>query len=119
MRATMRFFRKTETTPADAAHTLVVEFEYGTLDPTPLFQLESRLEQRLRQSRAGVYDGNQMAPDGSSGQLQVRGDDANFLLETLQPVFERSAFLRGARVRLRYGPDVPGIHEKEIILAAD
>ena len=94
-------------------HAVLVYFEYGTTDLTPLFSLERRLESAIVAERAGEYDGNEVAADGSDGVLYMYGPDADRLFQVIKPLLEAESFMQGARVKLRYGPPEDGVHEAE------
>jgi hypothetical protein len=46
------------------------------------------------------------------------GPDADRLFEAVRPVLESAGFMRGARVRLRYGPPEDGVREREVVLGS-
>jgi hypothetical protein len=46
------------------------------------------------------------------------GRDADALFRAARPVLESCPFMRGARVRVRYGPPADGVHEVEHVLPA-
>src|SRR2546422_145094 len=50
---------------------VLVHFDYGSRDLAPFFQFEDRLEQAIKASGAGEYDGNELAIDGSDGTLYM------------------------------------------------
>lgn len=119
-------------TPAPAAppapeHCLIVEFDYGSTDPTPVFLVGDQLVAALASARsgeldgdeitAGEFDGNEMAADGSSGSLYLYGADADRLLEVVRPVLLQHPFLHGAKLRLRYGPPGPDVRRRELTLS--
>jgi hypothetical protein len=103
---------------ASSDHALIVHFEYGSTDLSRLFGLEELIEQALARDGAGELDGNEVAADGSDGFLYLYGPDADRLFEAVRPVLESADFMRGARVRLRYGPPEDGVREREVVLGS-
>jgi hypothetical protein len=93
-----------------------VHFAYGSTDLSRLFALEERLEAVIADASAGEFDGNEVATDGSDGTLYMYGPDADALFAVVRPALEATDFMRGARVRLRYGPPEDGIREVEVVL---
>ena len=92
-------------------HAVIVHFRYGSTNLEPLFKLEDRLENALAATKAGEYDGNEMAVDGQHGVLYMYGPDADRLYEAVAPILERESFMRGARIKKRYGPPEDGVRE--------
>jgi len=97
-------------------HAVIVHFQYGSTDLWRLFALEDELERAIVAAGAGEFDGNEVAADGSDGYLYMYGPDADRLFAAVRPALEASAFMRGARVQLRYGPPEDGVKEREIEL---
>jgi hypothetical protein len=97
-------------------HAVIVQFHYGSTDLSPLFDLEQRLERAIATAKAGEFDGNEIAADGSDGYLYMYGPDADRLFAAVRATLEATDFMRGARVRLRYGPPDDGVRETEIDL---
>jgi hypothetical protein len=99
-------------------HAVIVTFGYGgSTDLDPLFSLEKQLESNIAAARAGEYDGNEVAVDGSDGTLYMYGPDADKLFAAVRPTLEACSFMRGAVVKLRYGPPADGVSEREVRLA--
>ena len=104
--------------PAQAAdHAVIVAFRYGSTDLQPLFALEQELERAIAAARAGEYDGNEIAADGSVGTLYMYGPDADRLYESVRPVLEASPLMRGAQITRRYGPPGPGVRKATTTIA--
>ncbi len=99
-------------------HAVIVHFQYGSTDLTRIFELEDLLESAIEASGAGEFDGNEVATDGSDGNLYMYGRDADQLFETVRPILESTDFMQGATVVLRYGPPKDGVREKKVILAS-
>jgi hypothetical protein len=98
-------------------HAVVVHFDYiGSTDLQPLFAVEEKLEAAIEAASAGEFDGNEVAVDGSDGYLYMYGPDADRLFAAVRPVLEACSFMRGARVKLRYGPAESGVPEKRVVL---
>ena len=112
-----RLFGRKSPPPA-ADHAVIVHFDYGSTNLQPLFELEKRLESAIAEVSAGEFDGNEVATDGSDGYLYMYGPDADALFRAVRPVLEACAFMRGARVRVRYGPAAEGVREVEHVLPA-
>jgi hypothetical protein len=104
--------------PPPSDHAVIVHFDYGSTDLKPLFELEQRLEAAIAAAVAGEFDGNEVATDGSDGFLYMYGPDADVLFAAVRPVLEACVFMRGARVRVRYGPPSDGVQEVQHVLLA-
>jgi hypothetical protein len=94
-----------------AEHAVIVNFNYGSTDLEPLFELEEQLETAIAEADAGEFDGNEIATDGSDGTLFMYGPDADRLFDVIRPILEAAPFMKGARVRKRYGPPEDGVRE--------
>ena len=70
---------------------------------------ERQLESAITAAQAGEYDGNEVAVDGSDGTLYMYGPDADKLFAAIRPALEACSFMKGALVRLRYGPPADGV----------
>lgn len=79
-------------------------------------ELEQQLERAIAAARAGEFDGNEVAADGSDSYLYMYGPDADRLFAAVRATLEATEFMRGARVRLRYGPSDGGVQETQIDL---
>lgn len=90
---------------------VLVNFDHGSADLEPLHELEDQLIAALEEAGAGEYDGHEVAVDGGDGTLYMYGPDADSLFAVVRPILERSALMRGARVRVRYGPPGAAIRE--------
>ena len=99
-------------------HAVIVRFAYGSTNLQPIFDLEDKLERAINAARAGQFDGNEVAADGSEGTLYMYGPDADRLFATVKPILESSSFMRGARVTLRYGPPGDEVRAREVVLGA-
>jgi hypothetical protein len=110
------FKKKSEPPSRPPEHAVLVQFGYGTTDLSRLFSLEERLEAAIAAAGVGAFDGNEIATDGSDGTLYMYGPDADALFAVVRPALEATDFMRGARVRLRYGPPEDGIREVEVVL---
>jgi hypothetical protein len=93
---------------------VIVEFQYGSLDLGPLFELEDKVAAAIDAAGAGEYDGNEIATDGSDGSLYMYGPDAARLADVVRPVLETAPFMKGARLRIRYGE--PGSDAREDVV---
>jgi hypothetical protein len=97
-------------------HAVIVHFQYGSTDLARLFVLEEQLERAILTADAGEFDGNEVAADGSDGYLYMYGPDADRLFAAVRSALESAEFMRGARVKLRYGPPEEGVKEIEVEL---
>lgn len=111
------FVQKSAVDPAPE-HAVIVRFRYGSTDLEPIFALESELEKAITAAGAGELDGNEIATDGSDGSFYMYGPDADRLLAAVRPVLDAASFMRGARVKLRYGKAQSGAREHELVLGA-
>lgn len=112
------FGSKSEPPAKPVEHAVIVNFTYiGSTDLSPLFALERQLEEAITSARAGEYDGNEVAVDGSHGCLYMYGPDADKLFAVVRPALEACGFMKGAKVRLRYGPPSDGVRESTVQLA--
>ena len=103
--------------PQTPDHAVIVHFDYGSTDLQPIFELEARLIAAITKAGAGEFDGNEVAADGSDGYLYMYGSDADALFAAVHPVLEQCAFMRGARVRVRYGLPADGIREVQHVIS--
>ena len=92
-------------------HAVIVHFSYGSNDLEALFALEDRLERAIASAGAGEFDGNEIAADGSDGQLFMYGPDADRLFDVIRPVLESAPFMQGAQAIKRYGPPEDGVRQ--------
>ncbi len=100
-----------------ADHAVIVHFNYGSTDLSRLFELEGKLEAAITAAKAGEYDGNEIAVDGSDGTLYMYGPDADRLFQVVEPILKITPFMSGAKVTVRYGPPTDGVREKEVTIA--
>ena len=95
---------------------VIIEFKYGIQGLDSLFELEERLEKIISEKKVGEYDGNEIAVDYSDGMLFMYGPNADQLFEAIKPILEQTAFMKGAKIKLRYGPPEDGVKEKTVNL---
>ena len=93
---------------------VIVRFQYGSTDLSRLFALQDRLESAIAAAKAGEFDGNEIAVDGSDGSLYMYGPDADRPFAVVLPVLKSSDFMKGAEVRRRYGP--PDDNSREVVI---
>jgi hypothetical protein len=89
---------------APARQEVVVYFSYGSTNLQHLYALEDSLRIALSDAAAGEYEGREIADDGSDGYLYMSGPDAEAVFRAISPVFAKTSFMRGAEVRLHFGP---------------
>ncbi len=97
-------------------HAVIVRFAYGNPDLEPLSDLEQQLENAIATAEAGEYDGNDIAVDHSDAILYMYGPNGDSLLAAVEPILERTDFVRGAEVTVRYGPPEDGVRERKIVI---
>lgn len=105
-------FRKAEPVAPPPEHAVIVEFSYGSTDLKPIFELGDRLREAIESAGAGEYDGNEVEAVGASGSLYMYGPSADALFNVVGPILRTCPFMRGATVRLRYGP--PGKESRQV-----
>ena len=115
-----RLFGKREVTPPaqQPEHAVIVHFEYGSTDLARMHDAERRLQDAIAEKAAGELDGNEIATDGSDGFFYMYGADADLLFAAVKPVLESVDFLRGARVKLRYGRPQENPRVRELVVGA-
>jgi hypothetical protein len=101
-----------------AEHAVIVQFQYGSTDLEPLFELENQLESAIETAKAGEYDGNEIAGDGGDARLYMYGRDADRLEEVVRPILGAASFMKGARITKRYGPPEAGVREVVVDLGS-
>ena len=99
-------------------HAVIIRFEYGQTDLSPLCELEDKLIAAIESADVGEFDGNEVAMDGSDGTLYMYGPDADRLFEVVRPVLASATCIRNAVATLRYGPPEDGVKEREVAIAA-
>ncbi len=96
---------------------VIVRCNYGSTNLEALYDLEDKLAARIEVAKAGEYDGNEIAADGSHAILYMYGPDADALLAAVRPILETTPFMKGATIRVRYGPPEDGVREIQVTLA--
>ena len=104
-----------EEPPAD--HAVIVQFQYGSKDLQPLFQVEDELRAAIKKAKVGELDGHETTPDGRGGFIYMHGPDADRLLEVVEPILESTAFMKGAKITRRYGPAKGGVKQTTTFIA--
>ena len=99
-------------------HAVIVRFDYGQTDLSPLYELEDQLIAAIESAEVGEFDGNEVAVDGSDGTLYMYGPDADRLFEVVRPVLASATCIRNAVATIRYGPPEDGVKEREVTIAA-
>ncbi len=97
-------------------HAVIIHFRYGIDELDPLHQLERVLEKLISEKGVGVYDGHEIAMDYSDGFLYMYGPNAEELFKAVQPMLEKTEFMKGAIAHLRFGPPEDGVREIEVKL---
>lgn len=98
----------------DPEQAVIIIFNYGIQDLDPLYELEEKLESVITENQVGEYDGHEIAVDYSDGILYMYGPNAELIFKVIKPTLESFDFMKGAFVRLRFGP--PSDDTKEITI---
>ena len=110
--------KKSPIPPKAPEQTVIVYFRYGSTNLERLFALEDELEAAIAKSSAGQYDGNEVNVDGSDGFLYMYGPDADLLFRAVQSTLEACPFMKGANVKIRYGPPANDVRQREVVIDA-
>ena len=102
-----------------AEHGVIVHFKYCKENLDPLFALEPQLETALANKNIGDYDGHEIATDYSDGFLYLHGNNAERLFKEIKPILTSTAFMTGAKVKLRFGPPEEGVREIDLIVGRE
>lgn len=95
---------------------VIIYFNYGLDDDEPFYELSNKLRILVDESGQGEYDGHEMAIDNSDGSFYLYGPDAKKLYKVIKETIERTSFMEGANVVLRFGPPEKGVKEVSFIL---
>ena len=95
---------------------VIIEFNYGLEEDEPFYDLSDKLRVVVEESGFGEYDGHEMAMDNSDGSFYLYGPDAKKLYEAVRKTIEETSFMKGANIRLRFGPPEAGVKEISFIL---
>jgi len=95
---------------------VIIEFNYGLEEIEPFYDLSDKLRALVDESNLGEYDGHEIAMDNSDGSFYMYGPDAKKLYELIKKTIEQTSFMKGANIRLRFGPLKPGVKEISFIL---
>ena len=98
-------------------HAVIVRFDYGQTDLSPLNQLEDTLTAAIESAAVGEFDGNEIAVDGSDGTFYMYGPNADRLFEVVRPVLASATCIRNAVATIRYVPPEDGVEEKRVAIA--
>ena len=99
-------------------HAVIVRFDYGQTDLSPLHELEDKLTDAIELAAVGEFDGNEIAMDGSDGTLYMYGPSADRLFDVVRPVLASADCIHNAVATIRYGPPEDGVQEKRVPIAA-
>jgi len=81
-----------------------VHFTYGSTNFQHLFALDDVLRNSISDAAVGVYDGHDVAADGSDGVFYFYGPDAEAIHQVIAPILADSSFMNGATITLWFGP---------------
>lgn len=59
----------------------------------------------------GGYDGHEIAVDYSDGFLYMYGPSAENLFDVIKPILLQPGFMKGAKIKLRFGPPIGNVKE--------
>ena len=90
---------------------VIINFNYGIQGLDSLHKLEEQLEKVIKEKKLGEYDGNEIAADYNDGILYMYGPSAERLFDSILPILEQTSFMKGAKVKLRFGPPEEGVKE--------
>src|SRR5258708_34422942 len=95
---------------------VIIYFNYGLDEDEPFYELSDKLRALVDESGLGEYDGHEMAMDNSDGSFYLYGPDAKKLYDVVKETIEKTTFMKGANVILRFGPPETGVKEVSFIL---
>lgn len=98
-----------------ATEAVLVHLVGSGLDPDALAPFEDRLDETVRSTATGEFDGNEVAVDGTGATLYLYGPSAERLYAAISRVLEAEPLSRGARVEIRAGP--PGSPSRTVRVA--
>ena len=90
---------------------VIIIFNYGLEEDEPFYDLSDKLRTIVEESGLGEYDGHEIAIDNSDGSFYMYGPDAKKLYEVIRTTIEKTPFMEGANVILRFGPPKAGVKE--------
>jgi len=90
---------------------VIIVFNYGLEEDESFYELSDKLRTEVDESGLGEYDGHEIAMDNSDGSFYMYGPDAKKLYEVIKKTIEKTPFMEGAHVILRFGPPEPGVKE--------
>jgi len=95
---------------------VIIEFNYGLDEDEPFYDLSDKLRTLVDGSGLGEYDGHEINMDNSDGSFYLYGPDAKMLYELIRNTIEKTPFMEGANIILRFGPPEKGVKEISFIL---
>jgi hypothetical protein len=95
---------------------VIIEFNYGLKEDEPFYELSDKLRTLVDESGLGEYDGHEIAMDNSDGSFYMYGPDAKKLYGVIKETIEKTPFMMGANVILRFGPPQAGVEEVNFTL---
>ena len=95
---------------------VIIEFNYGLEEDEPFYELSAKLYDLVEESGLGEYDGHEIAMNNKDGSFYLYGPDAKKLYEVIRETIEKTPFMKGANIRLRFGPLGTGAKEISFIL---
>jgi len=103
-------------TKSDPEQAVIVRFNYGIKGLDQLHELETKLENVITADNLGEYDGHEIAIDYSDGILYMYGQNSETLFKGVKSTLDSYDFMKGASVKLRFGPPEDGVKEIEFTL---
>jgi len=95
---------------------IIIKFNYGLKDLKPFYDLSSKLDSIVEKTSLGEYDGHEMAVDLSDGYFFIYGSDVRKLYEVIKPIIDNTLFMKGANIKLRFGPPEDGVEEMNFLV---
>lgn len=84
-------------------HSVIISFDYGLKDPSPLQNLEDELKKTIEEKSLGEYDGYEISEDLRHGCIYMYGSNAEDLFKGIKRVLDQSPFMKGAKAKLIFG----------------
>src|SRR5215475_8784150 len=95
---------------------VIIYFNYGLEEDEPFYELSDKLRALVDGSGLGEYDGHEIAMNNSDGSFYMYGPDAKKLYEVVKETIEKTPFMEGANIVLRFGPPEEGVKEVSFTL---
>ncbi len=84
-------------------HAVFIDVNMTSFDLNDLTEVESVLDVGLDSTRVGMFDGHEVAVDGSHARIYLYGPDADAMFQVVKPVLLAHEVTATASVLLRFG----------------